>query len=518
MNFGDVPCLVELRCDSLEDKIDAGWSGIVTQLSAQGFIKPDLEIEKFVREKLKLPEVVSEPQPQPAGVIDQPVTLAEKKKFRKQNQKETENLIRDSAKEILDYQTAFLNAIASKYAQKMVQEKNAQPESKVFNVANMVDIPNPNDYKTLLQFLFLKTTANAKTEIKNLILPKQKTLAEFRLGMTRHKRLKGYSDEIASLVDELNVAMENYLLDRANNAKWAEVLTLRKDIEELSKSAINATVEEYALDFAQVNRAKAKAETLIDSQIADIKKSVGLQYQSSVTQKDATDFELLRDLDESAGRLIDGAFATGADVQASQLVNEARLDGANEASEESGDRIVSWTYVAIDDDVTTELCSELNGHTFAEGDPNVTKYSPPLHFNCRSYLQVNMASFDDNPEIDASEPKLSPKAQKQFRLSERGCGHTHHELAEYKGKTVELDKPFRTPDAPKKFAVYVKNEKGNVVLVRFGDSNMEIKRDDIAKRRSFRARHKCDTVPANKWEARYWSCKFWSDDKVGDLI
>lgn len=199
-------------------------------------------------------------------------------------------------------------------------------------------------------------------------------------------------------------------------------------------------------------------------------------------------------------------------------MNEARLDGANEASEESGDRIVSWTYVAIDDDVTTDLCRELNGHTFAEGDPLVNKYTPPLHFNCRSYMQVNMASFVDNPEIDSGEPDLSKEALKQFRLSEHRCGHSHFELAEYKGKTVELDKPFRTPDAQKKFGVYVKNEKGNVVLVRFGDSNMEIKRDDIAKRNSFRARHQCDTKPANKWEPRYWSCKFWSDEKVGDLI
>lgn len=527
MNFGDVPCLVELRCDSLEDKIDQSWATVVNTLSSQGFIKPDVEIEKFVREKLKLPEMADEQlsvptQPQPTDGVtngqNPAVTLAEKKKFKKQNQSATESLIRDSAKEFKDYSSAFLKPIAYKYAQKMVAEKNAQPDSKIYNVANMVEIANPTDYKSLLHFLYLKTTANAKTEIKNLILPKQKTLSEFRLGMTRQKRLKKYNDEIGSMIEELNDAVSAYLLDRTNNAKWAEVLTLRKDIEELSKSAVNATVEEYALDFAQVQRAKAKAETLVESQIADIKKGVGLQYQSSVTQKDMTDFELLQDLDGVSDKLVDVTFATGADVQASQLVNEARLDGANEASEESGDRIVSWTYVAIDDDVTTDLCRELNGWTFAEGDPLVNKYSPPLHFNCRSYLQVNMASFDDNPEIDSGEPKLSEKAEKQFRLSEHRCGHSHFELAEYKGKTVELDKPFRTPDAQKKFGVYVKNEKGNVVLVRFGDSNMEIKRDDIAKRNSFRARHQCDTKPANKWEPRYWSCKFWSDEKVGDLI
>ena len=81
--------------------------------------------------------------------------------------------------------------------------------------------------------------------------------------------------------------------------------------------------------------------------------------------------------------------------------------------------------------------------------------------------------------------------------------------AEYQGRKVKLNKPFRTPDGPKKFAVYTKNEKGSVVIVRFGDPNMEIKRDNPERRKSFRARHKCDTEPGPKWKARYWSCRMW---------
>ncbi len=79
-------------------------------------------------------------------------------------------------------------------------------------------------------------------------------------------------------------------------------------------------------------------------------------------------------------------------------------------------------------------------------------------------------------------------------------------LAEKQKKT--LNKPFRTPNGPKKFGVYVKNDKGNVVLVRFGDPNMEIKRDDPARRKSFRARHNCSN-PGPKYKARYWSCYQW---------
>jgi hypothetical protein len=76
-----------------------------------------------------------------------------------------------------------------------------------------------------------------------------------------------------------------------------------------------------------------------------------------------------------------------------------------------------------------------------------------------------------------------------------------------------LNKPFRTSKGPKKFSVYVKNEKGNIVKVNFGDPNMEIKRDDPARRKSFRARHQCDTNPGPRWKARYWSCKMWESKK-----
>jgi hypothetical protein len=82
------------------------------------------------------------------------------------------------------------------------------------------------------------------------------------------------------------------------------------------------------------------------------------------------------------------------------------------------------------------------------------------------------------------------------------------EAAEYQGRKVTLNKPFRTPGGPKKSAVYVKNEKGKVVIVRFGDPNMKIKKSNPKRRKSFRARHNCSN-PGPKWKARYWSCRAW---------
>ena len=92
------------------------------------------------------------------------------------------------------------------------------------------------------------------------------------------------------------------------------------------------------------------------------------------------------------------------------------------------------------------------------------------------------------------------------------------EESEYQGRKVTLNSPFRLPTgSKKKFGVYVKNDKGNVVKVTFGSSSMEIKRDDPERLKSFRARMGCDTDPGPKWKANYWSCWQWRKNaKVQD--
>ena len=77
--------------------------------------------------------------------------------------------------------------------------------------------------------------------------------------------------------------------------------------------------------------------------------------------------------------------------------------------------------------------------------------------------------------------------------------------AEYRGRKVKLNSPFRTPGGPKKFAVYVKNDKGNVVKVTFGDPNLRVRNNNPGARKSFRARHKCDQKK-DRTKAGYWSC------------
>ena len=85
-------------------------------------------------------------------------------------------------------------------------------------------------------------------------------------------------------------------------------------------------------------------------------------------------------------------------------------------------------------------------------------------------------------------------------------------MALYQGKSVKLDSPSRIKSGEpghgrKKFKVYVKDG-DKVKKVMFGDPNMEIRKDNPEARKSFRARHKCDTAK-DKTTPRYWSCRMW---------
>ena len=120
--------------------------------------------------------------------------------------------------------------------------------------------------------------------------------------------------------------------------------------------------------------------------------------------------------------------------------------------------------------------------------------------------------------------KMVPNCVKEiteifYEVDGKGYGYTFeynrendlHE-AEYQGRKVKLGKPMQG-DA-KKFKVYVKNPKGNVVKVNFGQGGdakggtMRIRKSNPEARKSFRARHNCDN-PGPRHKARYWSCRKW---------
>ena len=159
-------------------------------------------------------------------------------------------------------------------------------------------------------------------------------------------------------------------------------------------------------------------------------------------------------------------------------------------------------------------CTVIPGeHTLLE-DGTVTHYDATFtgedgnRYIVRNVAVANITDVISEGHVHASKSYKKKKMIKTEELEE----------AEYKGRKVKLNDPIRTSENPKKkFKVYVKNEKGNVVVVRFGDPDMEIKRDDPKRRKSFRARHNCAN-PGPKWKARYWSCYQWRAGKKVDEV
>ena len=98
--------------------------------------------------------------------------------------------------------------------------------------------------------------------------------------------------------------------------------------------------------------------------------------------------------------------------------------------------------------------------------------------------------------------RMVPNCVKEIYYEENGKGYGYTfefgaiEEAEYQGRKVKLNKIMQGDK--KKFKVYVKNPKGNVVKVNFGQGGdakggtMRIRKSNPEARKSFRARHNCD--------------------------
>jgi len=151
----------------------------------------------------------------------------------------------------------------------------------------------------------------------------------------------------------------------------------------------------------------------------------------------------------------------------------------------------------MDEDMLEDLLN--NGHDWAADHIAEAKNNMDQVFD---FIMNEMNGEGEDADWDSEEEKEMVYEAMSFKKKDQILEGT------YQGRKVTLNKPFLTPDGPKKRSVYVKNAKGNVVKVNFGDPNMRIKKNIPSHRKSFRARHKCETAN-DKTSARYWSCKAW---------
>lgn len=132
-----------------------------------------------------------------------------------------------------------------------------------------------------------------------------------------------------------------------------------------------------------------------------------------------------------------------------------------------------------------------------------------------AYAYKTGKSDSASPEVKKIADSMSVEELKKFASTKhKGLPEKVDEEsiteATYKGKTVKLNKPFRTPGSKKKFAVYVDVDgDGKAKIVRFGDPNMSIKKDQPNRKKSYCARSSGQGNLKNKESANYWSRKMW---------
>jgi len=168
-----------------------------------------------------------------------------------------------------------------------------------------------------------------------------------------------------------------------------------------------------------------------------------------------------------------------------------------------------------------QMYGEVNQESYEIGADyaNHTKEMTPGETPDEKPVDSKLRTPENSQNKELKKDKYKMKTFKEY-ANDDIYAHLEEELeiteAEYQGKKVKLNDPVR--GGSKKFYVYVKNEKGNVVKVSFGDTTgLSIKRDDPARRKSFRARHNCDQKK-DKTTAGYWSCRMWTaKTKVSDL-
>jgi phage-related protein (TIGR01555 family) len=180
---------------------------------------------------------------------------------------------------------------------------------------------------------------------------------------------------------------------------------------------------------------------------------------------------------------------------------------------ESFDVEVVWKPLKVMSDKDLAEVNNLNSQT-AVNEANIGAIDAVDERNRLGYSGMEALDvIDDDPETEEA-------MDAQDCFDEQSCIDEMCEDAydaEYKGKKVTLNKPFKTPGESKKYAVYVQNKNGNVQIVRFGDPNMEIRRDNPQARKNFRSRHDCANK-TDKTKPGYWACKFWSTKSVSELL
>lgn len=402
MNFGSSQ-LVELRCSGISDRAGEEFAGVIDTLIKSGAIQADERLEVNLRKRFGLPEKeedTSRATPAPTNPFEtqapvrQDVPVAQTESF---NGAQVTSMIevvksfkeklidRESAIEILT--TAF--KIERSQAEKIVGEDLKELPINVdapVGKSQALPVKLSEDRKGNKVPTMIQDKADQLSQLyqKNLSALAKDMITQIRRHWTQAK-----GSDLFSL-PSLEVNTESYKKELTDKLEEIYSSSSAEVIEELPKK--NVSLADLPMKPTAKARLQTDADLILETQIQDMKKALSLSYNQNVEAAKSVQ-ELDSILNEAADKFVTGPVSnTGSLIISSKTVNDARKDFFKENTE----GVVSFTW--INGDPVSEICQWLDGRTLPAGHPDVDRYWPPLHHNCKTYVIANTGSEKDIPD------------------------------------------------------------------------------------------------------------------------
>lgn len=377
-NFGEQQAYPKLKATGINDKAGKELAEIISALTGASVIKADDKLEDFLRKQYALPQadILTAREPKPAApsfggqLSEKRIKLAETYKQQwKKDRDDLKAIMQDGLKVVFDN---YKKQISSQY-------KKATPASRL-QIGLKLEPQGLSDYKNNLR------------------------------------------EELASIANAALIGARKET-PKAKKVKLSEAIKLA------------ATKGGYydALPANVKRIVKSSADLIVETQASDIQKIAAFQYSSSAASTDDLDL-ILNDIDGAVVPVLEGSTLKGLSIDAaagnavSSITNQARLEWF--FAPEVIETIESFTF--YNEDPISEICQELDGMTWAINDPDLDRYTPPLHHNCKSRLMPNEKGADNNPEINRGTP-ITQKGLDSITLCE--CSyHLDFQLVEPRTK------------------------------------------------------------------------------------
>lgn len=222
--------------------------------------------------------------------------------------------------------------------------------------------------------------------------------------------------------DSMTIAASDAIIKARKEVPAASDVKLVEESESLLFSS-SPTVLLSKLPKVQRDFIAAQTDLLVDTQLKDLEKNLKYQYMDSYdTSGDEAVIE--DDLRKVCVDFIDGnSVRAGAELLASKTINEAR--SAFFFDSDTLEHIEAFEFV--NGDPVTPICQDLAGTIFAKDDPNMFRYTPPLHWNCKSYIVPILNGNVDSALKKAGQSSIEPlkpstkKLEDSIQFSEAGC-------------------------------------------------------------------------------------------------